>query len=614
MIDEATRRAIKAVDLPALVSRDRALRKEAGGRRYRGLCPFHAEHTPSFVVYRNRDGHWRWRCFGRCQEGGDAADYVQRSEPGWDFAAVLRFLGIQPGPPPARQFAPVTPPPGVSSRPRPLGPLVAAYDYRFEDGTLHYQECKHEPKDFRQRRPDGCDGWTYNLDGIEPLPFRLPELIADLAARPDDWLWLCEGGKDADRARAGGLIATTKSGGAGAPLPARLLPLVRGRTVVIAYDNDESGRAGADADADELCRAGATVIILDLGRAWPTLPVKGDVSDFLDAWPVDVLHMLARVAPVLPAVDPDTGEIGGDPGAGEYAALIAEIEQALAAERAAREAAETKEYAAEQRARYLLNWQKLPKTVLPGVKAVAPFVAFQYKQRVSACEADDEGWVRISLAGLVASSTLDPLPPPAERTPEQIKAVRNRADQYGDYLLDMAALGWIEVDADGPPMQDHGQWIAHPWKMRVVERAFLDNPAALPYPTEKRARVPKKPACPTCGSTKTRQIVMCVCEHGHTFPLPADDNPTPESENSRHTYSPNNMQEEDRLMSENSRLPHGDPRLHAFDPDLWEPAFPSVSGRPEATTVEEQQAAVGRMLARGRAQTPRAPVEVGAPL
>src|SRR5262249_5124541 len=40
---------------------------------------------------------------------------------------------------------------------------VASYDYRDEHGTLLYQVVRYEPKDFRQRRPDGNGDWTWKI-------------------------------------------------------------------------------------------------------------------------------------------------------------------------------------------------------------------------------------------------------------------------------------------------------------------------------------------------------------------------------------------------------------------------------------------------------------------
>ena len=54
--------------------------------------------------------------------------------------------------------------------------IVQVYDYVDADGALLYQTVRYEPKDFRQRRPDGNGGWIWK--GPErPVPYRLPELL-----------------------------------------------------------------------------------------------------------------------------------------------------------------------------------------------------------------------------------------------------------------------------------------------------------------------------------------------------------------------------------------------------------------------------------------------------
>src|SRR5262245_13756883 len=44
-----------------------------------------------------------------------------------------------------------------------LGDIVATYDYVSETGDLLYQVVRYEPKTFRQRRPNGTDGWAWKL-------------------------------------------------------------------------------------------------------------------------------------------------------------------------------------------------------------------------------------------------------------------------------------------------------------------------------------------------------------------------------------------------------------------------------------------------------------------
>ena len=61
------------------------------GTRHVGLCPFHAEKTPSFFVF--QDNHYK--CFG-CGEHGDVIDFVQKLY-GLSFRDALKHLGIEQG-------------------------------------------------------------------------------------------------------------------------------------------------------------------------------------------------------------------------------------------------------------------------------------------------------------------------------------------------------------------------------------------------------------------------------------------------------------------------------------------------------------------------------------
>jgi DNA primase len=42
-----------------------------------GLCPFHDDHEPSFVV---TPANNLWHCLGACQAGGSVVDFVMRAE------------------------------------------------------------------------------------------------------------------------------------------------------------------------------------------------------------------------------------------------------------------------------------------------------------------------------------------------------------------------------------------------------------------------------------------------------------------------------------------------------------------------------------------------------
>ncbi|MCD6291379.1 MAG: DNA primase, partial [Anaerolineae bacterium] len=63
------------------------------GRRYKGLCPFHTEKTPSFVVFPETG---TWHCFGACGTGGDIFTFIMRYE-NLSFREALELLARRAG-------------------------------------------------------------------------------------------------------------------------------------------------------------------------------------------------------------------------------------------------------------------------------------------------------------------------------------------------------------------------------------------------------------------------------------------------------------------------------------------------------------------------------------
>ena len=179
--------------------------------------------------------------------------------------------------------------------------IKAEYNYRDEQGNLLYQAVRLEPKDFRQRRPDG-NGWSWSLQGVPRVLYRLPEL---LAADPDDYVFIVEGEKDVENLRVLGLVATCNVGGAGKWRNEYSLWL-ENRICIIIGDNDDAGRLHAQQVYNSISQAnvGAVARILNL----PDLPQKGDVSDWLLAGgDADQLRALAEKA--LTAQDDETVEV-----------------------------------------------------------------------------------------------------------------------------------------------------------------------------------------------------------------------------------------------------------------------------------------------------------------
>ena len=151
------------------------------------------------------------------------------------------------------------------------GRVVATYPYTDASDALLYEVVRLEPKDFRQRRPDGKGGWIWSAGGRR-VPYRLPELLQF----PDAAVFVTAGEKDANRIAELDQCATTVACG---DWTDDCVKALAGRDVLILEDNDEAGRKKAFEAAQALHGTAKTIRIVRL----PDLPEKGDISDWLDA-------------------------------------------------------------------------------------------------------------------------------------------------------------------------------------------------------------------------------------------------------------------------------------------------------------------------------------------
>src|SRR6185503_8285426 len=78
------------IDVVALIGETVQLKK--AGKNFKGLCPFHNEKSPSFMVSPDRQ---IWHCFG-CQKGGTVFDFVMEQEH-IEFGEALRLLAKRTG-------------------------------------------------------------------------------------------------------------------------------------------------------------------------------------------------------------------------------------------------------------------------------------------------------------------------------------------------------------------------------------------------------------------------------------------------------------------------------------------------------------------------------------
>jgi DNA primase len=81
-----------SVDIVGVIGEYVRLRRIGGGPRYMGLCPFHAEKTPSFSVH---SGHQFYKCFG-CNAGGDVIKFIMEMER-LTFWEAVKYLAERNG-------------------------------------------------------------------------------------------------------------------------------------------------------------------------------------------------------------------------------------------------------------------------------------------------------------------------------------------------------------------------------------------------------------------------------------------------------------------------------------------------------------------------------------
>lgn len=79
---------------------------------------------------------------------------------------------------------------------------MEAYNYFDETGKLLLQSCRHFPKTFRLRKPDGQGGWEHSIKDVEPVPYNLPDVIKA------EVVFIPEGEKDCNTLKSQGVTAS----------------------------------------------------------------------------------------------------------------------------------------------------------------------------------------------------------------------------------------------------------------------------------------------------------------------------------------------------------------------------------------------------------------------
>jgi putative DNA primase/helicase len=133
-----------------------ALRGRRNGSEWTACCPAHDDRNPSLSIGEARDGTVLLHCHAGCSQD--------------EVIAALEQLGLWQGKSK-----------GAARRPGKARRIVAVYNYSDEGGALLHQVVRYDPKDFRQRRPNGVGGWDWSLADTRRVLYRLPKVVQAVA-------------------------------------------------------------------------------------------------------------------------------------------------------------------------------------------------------------------------------------------------------------------------------------------------------------------------------------------------------------------------------------------------------------------------------------------------
>ncbi len=268
------------MDLQEFLSRLENVKHCAGG--YTAQCPNHDDKQNSLSIT-SKDGKILLNCFTGCETediltsmGLTYSDLhegpKQHKDPEWRTGDKRPVIDVK------------------TLHKKENGDIE--YPYPDADGTVRLKKVRQAgKKDFiwkhRNSNGNGSSGAGENKA-------RLYNLHEIARTKENDIIVLVEGEKDADSMTNLGFVATTAPNGAGtrwADHPEFVEPF-KGRRVLILPDNDKPGRDYAENAAKAISQV-AKVRIVDLKLAWPELPEKGDVSDFIEHFhPGEALKMI----------------------------------------------------------------------------------------------------------------------------------------------------------------------------------------------------------------------------------------------------------------------------------------------------------------------------------
>lgn len=154
---------------------------------------------------------------------------------------------------------------------------------------------------FKQQRFDhASEQWMNGLKDVQGNSAVTKTLynLAELVRRPNESVHIVEGEKDCETLKRLGLLATT-SGGAQSWKP-EFAQWLKGRDVIVLPDHDSAGAKYADAVINSLQGVAKSIKRIDLAKHWTQCPIKGDVTDFIEAGAsLDDLNRIIQQTPFV---------------------------------------------------------------------------------------------------------------------------------------------------------------------------------------------------------------------------------------------------------------------------------------------------------------------------
>ena len=287
-------RILAALDVEAFYASRKVVLKKVG-TQLSGLCPFHEDTNPSFLVD-PAEGVFNCRA---CQESGSVFDYVMRKD-GVDFKEALKIVAAEAG---------VT----LESKTKKhfiSEVKVTEWHKRLlnsDDRVKYLQERRGLTTETIKAYKIGWDGSRYtipirdehgravNVRKYNPTAKNSKDKMISHVERHDgkavgfgkakllparlhesQLIVMTEGEMDCLLAIQNGFPAMTVTSGAGTWNKA-WTEMFEGKDIVIAYDNDKAGRKGANRIGSFLHGVAKSVAIL----VWPTsIPDKYDITDW----------------------------------------------------------------------------------------------------------------------------------------------------------------------------------------------------------------------------------------------------------------------------------------------------------------------------------------------